>query len=217
MIYLNRAIASFKNKGGGVRSKSESLLWKIKAYIEEYNSENGYSPTTREVAASMQIGNGTACRYMKELEKSGELARRRKGYEPISSSASKGMQLLPIFANGVPCGALQEVEGEVEGYLKLPESFTGKGTFFILKASGQSMVEAGIDDGDYLLIRKQNSAEVGDIIVALVENSVTLKRLKFDEARGKYYLHPENREMEDIYPIEIAVQGVATKVIKNLI
>ena len=66
------------------------------------------------------------------------------------------------------------------------------------------------------MIRQQETAEIGDIVVALVDNEVTLKRLEFDEDRKSYYLHPENKRMRDIYVDQLTVQGVAVKVLKDL-
>jgi repressor LexA len=100
--------------------------------------------------------------------------------------------------------------------VRLPETFIGNGKFYFLKASGNSMIGAGINDGDLVLIKQQTIANVGDIIVALVENEVTLKRLAYDEEQGCHYLHPENKRMKDIYPDCIEVQGVAVKVVKDL-
>ena len=73
-----------------------------------------------------------------------------------------------------------------------------------------------MQDGDLVLIRQQENAQVGDIVVALVDNEVTLKRLKYDTEKDAYYLHPENPRMDDIYVDQIQVQGVAVKVIKDL-
>ena len=79
------------------------------------------------------------------------------------------------------------------------------------------MIEAQIDDGDLVIIREQQNANIGDIVVALTdEDKNTLKRLRYDEERQSYYLHPENKDMEDIYVSDLRVQGVATHVIKAL-
>lgn len=75
------------------------------------------------------------------------------------------------------------------------------------------MINADINDGDLILIKKSSSAEVGNIVVALVENQITLKRLKYDSLKQVYYLHPENSELEDIYIDSLAIQGIAKKVI----
>lgn len=78
------------------------------------------------------------------------------------------------------------------------------------------MIEAGIDDGDLVLIRKQSEAKDGQIVVALVDNQNTLKRFFVDEKKHCIRLHPENKTMEDILVPGCAIQGVAVKVIKSL-
>ena len=79
------------------------------------------------------------------------------------------------------------------------------------------MIGASIYDGDLVLIKQQNTANVGDIVVALVENEVTLKRLAYDQEQECHYLHPENKRMRDIYPERLEIQGIAVKVIKDLL
>jgi repressor LexA len=80
-----------------------------------------------------------------------------------------------------------------------------------------SMIDAGIDNGDLVIIKKQNIADFGDIVVTLVNNSeTTLKRYKWNEAKKRIYLHPENSNYENIYPDSLCIQGVAVKVLKNL-
>ena len=79
------------------------------------------------------------------------------------------------------------------------------------------MIDAGIDDGDLIVIKEQSTANIGDIVVALTdEDKNTLKRLRFDNEEQSYYLHPENKALEDIYVNKLRVQGVATHVIKAL-
>ena len=85
---------------------------------------------------------------------------------------------------------------------------------FILKANGDSMVNAGIDDADYVVVSKQNSASDGDIVVALVENENTMKRFYTDKTNHKVILHPENEAYKDIVTDSCVVQGVAKFVIK---
>ena len=105
----------------------------------------------------------------------------------------------------------------MEEYLPLSVSFFGKGDFYALRASGSSMTGAQIDDGDLVIIRQQHTAQIGEIVVALTdEDKNTLKRLLYDDDRQSYYLHPENKDMEDIYVSGLRVQGVATHVIKAL-
>ena len=101
--------------------------------------------------------------------------------------------------------------------MPIPTEFLGSGKYFILKASGNSMIKANIEDGDYVIIKQQETAEVGQIIVALINDEATLKRYYLDDKRQKVRLHPENDEMQDMYFKNVIIQGIAVKVIKDLI
>lgn len=199
-----------------MRTKDTSLLQSIKEFVESYCNENGYGPSTTIVAHQFGISRSGAYNYLNALHKDGTIALGERGYESVSLNENKATQSVPILG-AVPCGPLTEAEEYIEGYVRLPESFIGKGKFYLLKASGNSMIGAGINDGDLVLIRQQNTANDGDIIVALVENEVTLKRLAYDEEQQCHYLHPENKRMRDIYPDRLEIQGVAVKVIKDLL
>ena len=198
-----------------MRTKDSGLLNDIKMFVNDYCDNNGYGPSALEVSTEFGISKATAHRYLQTLEGEGKLARGRYGYESNAFADNRCMRSVAILG-AVPCGPLTEVEEYVEGYVRLPETLIGHGKFFLLTASGNSMVGAGIQDGDLVLIRQQETAEIGDIVVALVDNEVTLKRLGFDEDRKSYYLHPENKRMRDIYVDQLTVQGVAVKVLKDL-
>ena len=116
----------------------------------------------------------------------------------------------------VACGIPKYAEENIETYLELPRQLVGEGTFYILRASGDSMTEAGIDDGDLVVIRKQSAAEPGDIVVALVGDEATLKTYYPDRQKRCIRLHPENGKYEDIVTETAIIQGVAVKVIKDL-
>lgn len=200
-----------------MRSKDEQLLNSICLYIERYCESNGYGPAVREISDEFGIGSTSAFRYMSALEKSGRIARGKHGYESNElNRTKKSMCSVPILGS-VPCGPLAVEEEYIEGYVKFPEAMLGSGKYFMLAASGDSMTGADIYDGDYVLIRQQNTAEVGEIVVALAENAVTLKRLGYNEQKKRYYLHPENDKYEDIYLDFIEIQGVAVKIIKDAV
>ena len=196
-----------------MRSKDNETLLGIKQFVNDYCDENGRGPSVNDVAKKYGVAKVTAQRYLSELRARGEITQSAFGYESIALSESRSAQSVPILG-AVPCGPLTQVEEYIEGYVRLPESFVGKGQFYLLKASGNSMIGAGINDGDLVLIKVQETANVGEIIVALVDNEVTLKRLAYDG--NTYYLHPENKRMKDIYPENIEIQGIAVKVIKDL-
>lgn len=200
-----------------MRSKSTELMLRIKEYIENYFSKYSSTPTVREIASAMKIAVSTAHRYLVAMTE-----REMIYYENGVLSTPKIKMMNPEFSpaaivGSIPCGTPDEREAQVEEYIPLSVSFFGKGDFYALRASGNSMIEAQIDDGDLVIIREQQTAEIGDIVVALTdEDKNTLKRLCFDNEQQRYYLHPENKEMEDIYVSSLRVQGVATYVIKAI-
>ena len=199
-----------------MRSKDQDLLNSIQQFVEAHCDRHGYGPSSREVASELDITESSAYRYLTELERQGRIARGHIGYESKSlAMRDRDMRSIAIVGS-IPCGPLTVEEEYIEGYIKLPESLIGSGRYYFLKANGDSMINAGIDDGDLVLIRQQETADNGDIVVALVDNENTLKRLMFNEKRRRYYLHPENETMEDIYVDYLSIQGVAVKVFKDL-
>ena len=200
-----------------MRTKDQELLTNIQQFIEEHCDKSGYGPSVRAVANEFGISSSCAHKYMEVLGEQGRIAKGRNGYESIALARTERAMRAVAIVGAVPCGPLTECEESIEGYIRLPESLIGQGKFYLLKANGDSMIDAGIDDGDLVLIRQQETADVGDIVVALVENENTLKRLEYNERRGRYYLHPENETMEDIYVENLSVQGVAVKVLKDLV
>lgn len=200
-----------------MRSKSLELMLCIKDYIERYYERYSFTPTVREISASMKIAVSSAHRYLVTMAD-----RDMVSYENGILSTPKIEMMSPeirpaAIVGSIPCGTPEEREAQIEEYLPLSVSVFGKGDFYALRASGDSMIEAQIDDGDLVIIREQQTANVGDIVVALTdEEKNTLKRLRYDEERQSYYLHPENKGMEDIYVSELRIQGVATHVIKAL-
>lgn len=199
-----------------MRSKSPELMDKILKFAEEYYLDNGHSPATSLIAAELNISRATAYRYLIEMNDRGMVE--YDGQE-IHTEVTKKLNSeinRTAIVGSVPCGSPQYEEENIEEYISLPTAIFGKGDFFILRASGQSMIEAGIDDGDFVVVRKQDHADEGDIVVALVDNQNTLKRYYRDEKRRKIILHPENKQMKDIIADECYIQGVACNIIKAL-
>ena len=200
-----------------MRSKSMELMLRIKEYIEKYYEWHSSATTVREIAGAMKIAVSSAHRYLVAMAEKEMIS-----YENGVLSTPKIEMMNPEFSpaaivGSIPCGAPDEREAQVEEYLPLSVSFFGKGNFYALRASGNSMIDAQIDDGDLIIIREQQTAEIGDIVVALTdEDKNTLKRLCFDNEQQRYYLHPENKEMEDIYVSSLRVQGVVTHIIKTV-
>ncbi|MBO4983212.1 MAG: repressor LexA [Clostridia bacterium] len=197
-------------------AKNEELFNKIKKCIDHFFDVNGYSPSVRDISVVIGTPKSTVQRYLDHMRDMGIIKNGKYGIETEHIAKSERTFVSVPLLGFIPCGPLTEEEEYVDSYIKLPGSFLGKGEFFILTASGNSMIDAGIDDGDLVVIKKQNYAKSGDIIVALADGKNTLKRYFPEPENKRIRLHPENSEMQDFYVNELYIQGVATKVIKNL-
>ncbi|MCQ2415678.1 MAG: S24 family peptidase [Eubacteriales bacterium] len=133
----------------------------------------------------------------------------KEGYHPA----------LPVLGS-VTCGPGDYEEENIIEYIRMPEKLVGKGDFFAIIAKGESMTDIGVFPGDYVIIRKQDTAEIGDIIVALYDDGLNnLKKLCFDEEKEQYYLYSCKKEQKKYAPIyvdELRVQGVAVCTVHNI-
>lgn len=202
-----------------MRTKNEETILNIIEYINEKFFTVREIPSVQEIADYIGIAKSSASRYLSLMESRG-LVKRGDAYYSIQTlkiqKAMKNVQQLPIVGD-IACGTPILAEQNIESYLTISGDFLGTGNFFVLMAKGNSMINVGIEDGDYVVIRQQPSADEGQIIVAMTEDGeCTLKRYYKDRRRKKIRLHPENDEMEDMYYDNIEIQGVAVKVIKNL-
>lgn len=199
-----------------MRTKDSTLMQNILFEIDEYYSKCGTGPSTRELAPRVKMSHNTVARYLRDMSDMGMLKYDNGRIVTPKISKSKFETVsVPILGN-ISCGIPFMAEENVESYVRLPIDLIGKGEFFFLKANGDSMIEAGIDDGDLVLVRKTTEANDGDIVVALVDNENTLKRIHFDTAHHRIILHPENHEMQDIIVSGCEIQGVAVKIIKDI-
>ena len=136
----------------------------------------------------------------------------KSGMKTLSMNKFDNVNLIPVVGT-VACGKPLLAEENVETYLPLPTSILGKGKFFILKAHGDSMINAGINDGDLIVATITNYADDGEIVVALMNDSATVKRLY--RKNGYAILHAENPKYDDIITKELIIQGVVKHVIHN--
>lgn len=186
----------------------------IYSYINEYTEVHGVSPSISDIAAHIGCSGNIVHKYLLRLEEEGRI--QRHGHNRIvTKQTGEASVRIPILGH-VPCGPLTEEFESCDGYVRLPVSMLGGGKYFILTASGDSMTGAGIDDGDLVLISQCDSASDGDVVVALVDNEVTLKRFYNDRRGRKVILHPENDKYSDIVVSDCVIQGVAVKVIKDI-
>ena len=180
-------------------------------------------PSVNEIAKGVGIAKTTSYRYLVAMNDLGILSYDGPSRTIVTKMISKfSDSTVPAPVVGaIPCGTPEEEEENIQEYVSLPVSLFGKGEFYILKASGDSMVDAGIEDGDLVVIRKQQEASIGDLVVALDEsNANTLKKYGgIDAASHAAILLYQNQEKypdKRILVKELIVQGVARHVIKAL-
>jgi len=203
-----------------MRSKNEAVFGEIIEFVNRYFEKNGRSPSTREIEGAIGLSHVTVQRYLQVLRERGEIE--YDGHRSVVTAFMREMldTNRAQMGNSIPCGALDDVIDQEIEHLRLPKAITGEGEFFLLRARGESMIKAGIDDGDLVLIRKQETAKPGNIVAFLYDNEqTTLKRYK--KTDDAIYLCPENDTMQPIVikgedRAKLRIQGVAVRVIKEL-
>lgn len=200
-----------------MRSKNTEVMNKIIEFAEKFYLENGRSPYKSEIAEEIGITKGTVAKYLATMKEKRMIE--YDGYTihtEVTRKYNGNTSGAAILDNSVSCGPLQLEEERVLEYVKLPEAIFGSGNFFILRANGDSMVDAGIDDGDWIVIEKRNTAEEGDIIVALSDGCNNLKYFYKNKKKGCAILRSANsaKGYKDIEVNELQIQGVARNVIK---
>ena len=201
--------------------KLESTLKFISSFIKMHS----YPPTVREICAGVGVSSSaTAQYYLDRLEKLGKIKRsslKNRAIELIEEKTSKALEieefdveLIPLIGKvtaGVPILAVENVEGNIP----LPRTMFRKSgeELFALSVSGDSMVNAGILNGDKIVVRKQSTATNGDIVVALIEDSATVKR--FYKEKDIFRLQPENDYMKPIFVKEVEIIGIVVGLIRK--
>lgn len=189
--------------------KSNKQL-EIYEYIKNQIKEKGYPPSVREIGAAVGLkSTSTVHGHLERLEKKGLIKRdatKPRTIEVIENSANRkeiiNIPIIGTITAGSPILAIENIED----IFPLPIDYVKSNKeLFMLKVSGESMIEAGILDGDLSIIEKANSAQNGDIVVALIENEATLKR--FFKEKDHIRLQPENKNMEPIIVPDCQVIG----------
>ena len=197
-----------------MRSKDQNVLKAVERFVCEFTDQRGYSPSLQEIADSVGVSKTTAYRYVGRLRQDGVVG--SSGYRSLVPAGVRGGSVMVPVLGRVACGLPRYAEENIEEYVRMPETLIGSGEFFLLRAVGDSMVGAGINEGDLVLVKRQNTAENGQIVVALVGEEATLKRFYPEAGKKHVRLHPENPAMKDIIVPNCEIQGVAVKVIKDL-
>jgi repressor LexA len=191
--------------------------------IEDAVRAQGYPPTVREICAEVGLSSPASVQgHLSALEAMGYVRRgsaKRRALEVVRTEEDgartdrSGLSRVCVVGR-VAAGTPLLAEQNVEDYIDVPRFLGGFGECFALRVIGTSMIDAGILDGDFVVVRQQENADDGDIVVALLEDEATVKRF-FREA-GQVRLQPENDSMEPIYARDPRILGKVTGVLRRL-
>lgn len=198
-----------------MKHRNTETMDRIVSFVNDYYRDNHRSPSLRQIAAGTGVSHMTVKRMLNTMAESGLID--YDGETVVTEETSKrNEETVNVGIIGsIPCGNLSLEEEAIEEIVQLPTALFGKGNLFLLHASGDSMIGAGIEDGDLVLIRKQEEARNGDIVVAYIEGEGnTLKRYR--QYGNTIFLHPENPKYRDIPLLNCKIQGIAINVIKKL-
>ncbi|BCV25045.1 MAG TPA: transcriptional repressor LexA [Firmicutes bacterium] len=188
-------------------------------FIQRWIKDHGYPPAVREIGQALGLrSSSTVHMHLKQLEAKGYLKRNSSKPRAIEITANRSVPTedvveVPVLGR-VAAGQPLLAEENREGTFPLPASLARRGTTFLLRVRGDSMVEAGILDGDFVLVRQQPAVENGEIAVALLGDEATVKR--FYKENGYVRLQPENRVYEPIMVRSVQILGKVIGVFRLL-
>ena len=200
----------------GITDRQKEVL----TYISSYTEENSYPPTVRDISEHFGISLRAVQDHILALQKKGFLSQSQKKARSIrvlSDMRDKEPQtyiskvpLLGTVAAGKPLLS----EENLDGYVNLTEPFVRPGkSYFALRVRGQSMVNAGILDGDLAVVEQSSTAIDGQIIVAVIDDAITLKR--YYKESGRIRLQPENPDFQAIYCTDVRIVGILSNIVRT--
>ncbi|MGD0621709.1 MAG: transcriptional repressor LexA [Thermacetogeniaceae bacterium] len=198
--------------GAKLSARQASIL----EFIHQKLDERGYPPSVREIGEAVGLkSSSTVHAHLKQIQKKGYIYRdptKPRAIEIIgNNTAIVRVPLIGRIAAGEPILAVENIEDT----FPFPVSFLNTSKkVFMLTVRGSSMIKAGIFDGDYIIVRQQNTADDGDIVVALLGEEATVKR--FFKEKGGVRLQPENDEMEPIKSKDVVILGKVTGVLRKI-
>lgn len=192
---------------GRISAKQSEIL----EYIKEQILAKGYPPAVREICAAVHLKSTSSVHsHLETLEKNGYIRRdptKPRAIEIVDDNFNltrKEMRNIPIVGT-VAAGQPIFAEENISGYFPLLADELPAGDLFILNVRGESMIKIGIYDGDKVIVRQSPTAKNGDVVVALVDDSATVKTYYKED--GRYRLQPENDTMDPIYVDEVIILG----------
>ena len=200
--------------------KTNETLLKTLNIIKSHIKNNGYPPTVRELMEYLSVkSTSTIAYYLDKLEEMGQIRRDQNKNRAIELVNDKDKQAektdtikIPLIGEAAAGKPILAIENFEEIY-ELPNNMFGKTDLFMLKIKGDSMINAGIFDGDKVIVKKQNYADNRDIVVAMLNDSVTVKR--FFREQNHVRLQPENDSMQPIFSTSVDILGKVVGLIRN--
>lgn len=206
-------------------TKATDKQQRVLDYVKKQIKEEGYAPSVREICKALDLkSTSTVHGYLSRLKKKGLIEKNDMKSRTIRLIGEDGKSQKPFFTSkemvdvpivgkvtaGMPILAVENVEDS----FPLPLDFAGGSETFMLKVKGESMIDAGILDGDFILVKKQDNAQNGDIVVALIEDEATVK--KFYKEKGHIRLQPQNQFMQPIIVPTCSILGKVVGVFRKL-
>jgi repressor LexA len=222
----------FDQRGAAMLSKRQAEIFD---FVVKYGDKHGYPPTVREIGEAVGLASpSTVHAHLANLERAGHLRRDPTkpralevvGRERRQAAASAGPTRMPTaepqrlpLVGEIAAGGPLLAEENIEDYLAVPEPLSRGGDEFLLRVKGESMVDAGILPGDFVVVRRQQTAQDGDIVVALAgddeaADEATVKR--FFRKDGRVRLQPENSALEPLFPDHVQILGKVIGVFRRL-
>ena len=178
----------------------------ILAFLRDFTTEHGYAPSIREIMSAVGLNSTATVHYhLSELRKSGEISLEEGKNRTVTVQQQRGIPIIGVVTAGQPILAVENIEGYLP-WRDDPECFA-------LRVRGDSMIDAGIFDGDKVIVRPQATADHGQIVVALLGDEATIKRLS--RKNGEIWLMPENPAYEPIDGTNAQILGLVRAVIRE--
>ncbi len=192
--------------------RTQNKIDEVFIFVKKYITENGYAPSVREICKACELkSTATAFTYLNELAERGLINKTNTKNRAVSLKQNAvTIPLIGTVAAGQPIFATENYED----FYSVPSNFFNGENLFMLNVHGDSMIKIGMFEGDKIIVKKQDSADNGDIVVALVDDSATVKR--FFKRDDKIILHPENDEMEDFIFDDVKIIGKVIGLIRNI-
>ncbi len=203
-----------------MKRMNEEKLNQMAEFIYRYIKENnGESPRFKDILEYMDMSNSVGYRYLTTLRDRGIV--KYNGKDTLSVKGQESMKVAfrrVAIVGSIVCGSPEDNQQEIQGYVAIPEEWLD-GDCYLLRTSGDSMIDIGIDDGDLVLIKCAREACDGQVVAVLTDEGTTLKRIIRCE-NGRPWLLAENKsypkERRKLKPSKIEIQGIALKVIKDI-